>query len=232
MNVALDLIALAVIVLSVIIGIKKGFLKTVIALVGMIVVFYLAYLLSAPLGKAIDSGFMNSSLRGTASSRIADEIGVELQDGDKETQLESFDTEIEQKSESEEDFSVLGIGKDKIKQAAEEASGSFVKGIFSLVDKLSASISRIIAALLIIIAGVVLLFLLKLLIKPLLKALHLGKPDAVLGGILGAVRGVLIVILLAFLLRLAMPVLHNTVTREDVDRTLAFKYAYSLVDGE
>ena len=232
MNIALDVIAAAIIVASVLIGVKKGFLKSVIALAGMLIVFFLAYKLSVPLGKAIDNGFINSSFRNIASSRIADKLGVELQDGDKEAQLENFDDELEQKSESEEGFSVFGIGRERIKQAAQEASGSFVKGIFSIVDKLSASVSRIIAAVVIIIAGVLLLFLLKLLIKPLLRVFSLGVFDSTLGGVLGAARGALIVLLLAFVLRLALPAVSGVVTREDIDKTIVFKYAYSLVDGE
>ena len=231
MNIALDVIAVAIVVASVLLGVKKGFLKTVLALAGMIIVFFLAYKLSVPLGKVIDEKIVNPSLRNTASNSIAEKIGVELQDGDKETQLESFETEIEQKNESE-DFSVLGIGSEKIKEAAREASGSVVKGIFSLVDSLSSSISRIIAAIALILGGMLLLFLLKLLIKPLLKVFHLGTFDSVLGGVLGAARGVLIVLLIAFVLRLALPAIHNTVSRETIDKTIFFKYAYSLVDGE
>ena len=232
MNIALDIIAAAIVVASVLIGIKKGFLKTVLALVGMLVVFFLAYKLSVPLGKVIDDGFINSSIRGSAASHVADRIGVELRDGDKEAQLESFETEVEQANETDEGLSVLGMGKEKIAQAARDASGSVVKGVFSLADKFSASISRIIAAVAIIIAGVLLLFLLKLLIRPLLKAFNLGAVDSVLGGVLGAARGVLIVLLLAFVLRLALPAVSNVVTRGDIDRTILFKYAYSLVDGE
>ncbi|MBO4933605.1 MAG: CvpA family protein [Clostridia bacterium] len=232
MNIALDIIAVAIVAASVLLGIKKGFLKTVLALAGMILVFFLAYKLSVPLGNVIDEKIVNPSLRGTASSRIADKIGVELQEGDKEAQLENFEAEIEQKNESEEGLTVLGIGREKINQAAQEASGSVVKGIFSLVDKLSGSVSRIIAAVAIILAGVLILFVLKLVIRPILKAVHLGGFDSALGGVLGGARGVLIVLLLAFVLRLALPAISNTINRETIDKTLVFKYAYSLVDGE
>lgn len=232
MNLALDIGAVAIIAISVFFGVRKGFLKTVITLVGMLVVFFLAYKLSVPLGNAIDKGFVNSSVRGAAASRIADKIGVELHEGDKEEQLENFETEIERQNDTEEGLTVYGIGREKIKQAAQEASGDFVKGIFSLVDKFSASVSRVIAAVGIVLAGVLLLFLVKLLIKPLLKTLHLGKADSVLGGVLGAARGVLIVLLIAYALRLALPALGEKVTRDDIDKTIVFKYAYSLVDGE
>ena len=232
MNIALDIIAVAVVAASVLLGVKKGFLKTVLALFGMIVVFFLAYKLSVPFGRVIDGKLVNPSLRSTASNRIAEAIGAELRDGDKEAQLEGFETEIERANASEEGISVLGIGREKIAQAAREASGSVVKGIFSLVDKLSASISRIIAAVAIVIAGALLLFLLKLLVKPVLKVFHLGSFDSALGGVLGGVKGVLIVLLLAFLLRLALPAVSNAVSRADIDKTILFKYAYSLVDGE
>lgn len=232
MNIALDVIAAAIVIASVLVGIKKGFLKSVLALVGMIIVFFLAYKLSVPLGRVIDGGVINSSFRNMASSRVADRIGVELQEGDKQAQLEGFETELEQANETGEGLSVFGMGKEKIAQAAREASGSVVKGVFSLVDNLSASVSRIIAAIIIIIAGALLLFLLKLLIKPLLKAFNLGALDSTLGGVLGAARGVLIVLLIAFVLRLALPAVSSVVTHDDINRTILFKYAYSLVDGE
>lgn len=232
MKIALDIGTVAIVALSVFFGVRKGFLKTVIALVGMIAVFFLAYKLSVPLGTAIDNGFMNSSIRSAAASRVADKIGVELQEGDKQAQLEGFETEIERQNDSEEGLSLYGFSGEKIKQAAQEASGDVVKGLFSLVDKFSASVSRVIAAVAIIIAGILLLFLLKLLIKPLLRTLHLGAFDSTLGGLLGAARGVLIVLLIAYALRLALPALGERFTRADIESTLVFKHAYHLVDGE
>ena len=232
MKIALDIIAVAVIAASALLGIRKGFLKSVLSLAGMLLVFFLAYRLSVPLGGVIDGKLVNPSMRSAAANRIAETIGVELRDGDKEAQLAGFETEIEQANVSGDGISVLGIGREKIEQAAREASGSVVKGIFSLVDKLSAGVSRIIAAVAIVIAGTLLLLLLKLLIKPLLKVFRLGAFDSALGGLLGAARGFLIVLLLAFLLRLALPAVSGSVSRADIDGTIFFKYAYSLVDGE
>ena len=157
---------------------------------------------------------------------------MELQPGDKIAQLEGFETEIEDYKADEEGISVFGFSGEKIKQATQEASGDIVKGIFSLVDNLSASVSRIIAAVMIIVAGILLLFLIKLLIKPLLRVFNLGAFDSTLGGVLGAARGVLIVLLIAFVLHIAQPVISGSVSRETIDKTVLFKYAYYLVDGE
>ncbi|MBR5941885.1 MAG: CvpA family protein [Clostridia bacterium] len=234
MKLALDIGVAVIIALFVFLGVRKGFLRTVIGLAGMVAVFLLVYYVSTPLGNALDKGFINSAFRNTAANRIARNVGVELQTGDKEEQLEGFETEIEQYNETNEDgvLTILGFGREKIKQAAAEASGSFVKGIFSLVDKASAATSKVLAVILLIIGGFLLVALVKILIRPLLKALHLGAFDSVLGGVLGAARGIIIVLLVAFVVRLALPAIGGTLTRDDIESTIFFKHAYHLVDGE
>lgn len=232
MKIALDIIAVALLVLSAVIGIRKGFIKTVIGLVGMLTVFLLAYELSVPLGGVIDRKIVNPAVRKGVSSKVAEAIGVELGEGDAEEQLKNFESEVAEYVKGEGGLSIVKAGKEEIKKAAEKAKGNVVATIFSAADKVSSGVSRTISVLLLIAAGILLLFLLRLIIRPLLKAFHLRKCDATLGGILGAARGILFVLLFAFAVRLAMPMFGQTLTREDVDKTIMFKYAYSVVDGE
>ena len=94
MKILLDILVLLIIGLSVYLGWKRGFIKTVIGLVGMLLVFTLAWRLSYPVGDFIDRKVVNPSLRSSAASGISEKIGVELSEGDEEMQLEAFESEI------------------------------------------------------------------------------------------------------------------------------------------
>ena len=232
MKILLDVLVLVIIGLSMFIGIKKGFIKTVLGLCGVFLVFLLAYKLSVPFGNYLDGKVVNSSMRSSVSEKIAEKIGVELQDGDEQAQLSGFETQVAEFARTEEGSSLLDTGKAEIMAAAEEAKGNVVQTIFAAVDKASAAVARIIAVVILLIAGVLLLLLLKLVAKPTLKLLHMSKFDAALGGMLGFVRGVLFVLILAFAVRLALPAVSDKLSRNDIEHTLVFKYAYSVVDGE
>lgn len=232
MKILLDVLVLVIIGLSVFIGIKKGFLKTILGLCGVILVFLLAYKLSVPFGNYLDGKVVNSSMRSSVSEKIAEKIGVELQDGDEQAQLSGFESQVAEYARTDEGASLLDTGKAEIMSAAQEAKGNVVETIFKAVDKASASVARIIAVVILLIAGVLALMLLKLITKPLLKLLHIHKFDAGLGGILGFARGVLFVLILAFAVRLALPAVSDKLSRDDIEHTLVFKYAYSMVDGE
>ena len=104
--------------------------------------------------------------------------------------------------------------------------------MFSLVDRASAGISRIIAVVLLLILGSVALWLIKLLVTPLLKAIRLKKLDTVLGCVLGVIRGIVIVLLLGFVLRVAQPIIEEKLPPSKINDTILFKYAYQLMGGE
>lgn len=234
MNILLDILLVAIIALSVWLGIKRGFIKTVIGLVGIFLVFLLAWRLSVPVGGYIDSKLINPSLRSSAASSISEKIGVELQDGDEEAQLEAFEGEIAEYNKTSEKgiFSVFGVSSQEIKNLTDGASEGIVKSMFSLVDRASAGISRIIAVVLLLVLGSVALWLIKLLVTPLLKAIRLKKLDTVLGCILGVIRGIVIVLLLGFVLRVAQPIIEEKLPPSKINDTILFKYAYQLMGGE
>lgn len=234
MKILLDILVLLIIGLSIYIGWKRGFIKTVIGLVGMLLVFTLAWRLSYPVGDFIDRKLVNPSLRSSAAAGISEKIGVELSEGNEEAQLEAFEDEIaEYNAQSEgETFSILGVSSADLKELANGASEGIVKSMFSLVDRASAGISRIVAIVLLLIAGFIALWLIKLLITPLLKMLRIKKFDSVLGGVLGFLRGIVIVLLVAFALRVAAPIIEEKLPASDISGTLVFRYAYHLMGGE
>ncbi len=234
MKILLDILLVAVIALSLWLGIKKGFIKTVIGLVGMLLVFVLAWRLSVPFGGYIDTKLVNPSLRSSAASSISEKIGVELQEGDKEAQLEAFEGEISEYSKNNEGnlFSVFGVSSQELKSITDGASEGIVNSIFSLVDRASAGISRIVATVILLIVGAVALWLIKLLVTPLLKMIRLKRLDSVLGGVLGALRGIVIVLLLAFLLRVTAPLIEEKLPANQINDTILFKYAYQMIGGE
>ena len=231
MKIALDIITVAILLLSIFFGARKGLLKTLLGFVALLLVFILAYKLSVPLGNYVDQKFVNSSFRNSASKSIAEKIGVELTEtADGETQLQGFESEVEEYEGDKPLFKVLGISAAAITNTINNAGNSVVTALFNLIDKVSCSVSRVAAFIAILICGLLLLFLLRFISVKLLKAVGLTTLDRVLGGVVGLARGLLLVLLFAFLVRLAMPSLTAKLSEDDVDNTLIFKYSYSIVD--
>lgn len=233
MKIILDLLVVVVILLSVLIGVKKGFIKTVIGLIGIFAVLMLTWHLSAPFGKYIDAKLINPSIRSSAANAIAESIGVELQDGDKKAQLEAFEDEIyEYSANSEEGLPpIIGITEEDMEQLPNEKEG-FLDSVFSLIDKASLSVSKVVAAIILLIGLSIAKYLLGFLIAPLLRMLRIKKLDSVLGGALGAVRGIVILILLGFILRVSAPLVSEKLPPSEINSTLVFKYAYQIAGGD
>lgn len=234
----LDGLVAVLMIISIVIGAKKGFLKSVLGLLGMILVFVLASKLSTPVGNFIDSEIINPAYRSRAASQFSEKLGVHLEKGNEETQMLQYESAVEEYDKTHDTpiLSLFAVAKDDVSNAFDEARDDIretaVAKLFELVDKASASISHVIAFVLLLVVGIVLLVVLKLIIKPLLRAFRLRRLDAFLGGVLGVVRGILIVLLVALVLRFAQPMLGNKITDDDVNKTYLYKYAYSMMGGE
>lgn len=234
----LDGIVVAIMVIAVIIGAKKGFLKSVLGLLGMILVFALASKLSAPVGGFLDSKIINPAYRSRAASQFSEKLGIQVEKGNEENQILQYEKEVEEYDSTHDTpiLSLFAVAKNDVTEAVEHAresaKASAVKAMFALVDKASASVSRVIAFILLLAVGIVLLIVLKLIIKPLLRAFRLRRLDAFLGALLGVVCGALVVMLVALVLRFAQPMFGGKMTNEAINDTYVYKYAYSLMGGE
>lgn len=187
MNIILDLIVVAIIVLFVVLSAKKGFVRTLIEVVGFILAAVLASSFSAPITTAICDNTIKpiveeatvSALEDTATSNITDAA---------ENIWDSLPGFVVNAAESS------GITKNSV---GEHISSSTTQTLDGVVDGLVNNvfmpiifnIVKIIITFVLFVALVIISMIVARLINKLFSGAVLGKLNRALGGLLGAVKG-------------------------------------------
>ena len=220
MSIVIDLIVVAIIALIAVISAKKGFVCTVIEVIGFIAAFLVAFSLSTPLvevtyDKFIEPPILNSIKEDTIenTTQTADSIWESLP---------SFVTE---------NSAALGIDKEYIENevikgtlsstenALENLSQEFIKPVaISILETLYA-----------VILIIVLLFVVKILAKLLNKAFSfsiVGKLNTTLGGAIGIIKGVAIALIICEILTLVISFAGDVsiLSNENISTTYIFKF--------
>ena len=200
MAIILDLLILAVIVLSVFTAYKKGLIKTAFSLIGGVVAVVLAINLSTPVGNWIDEKFVGPAVRKTVLTAVN---GSDLAESYDQA-LESIDVvdKLQEMPESLCTFlETLNVDIDSIVDSAnktqEDTLAAKEKLIDSIVQPVSKTISKAIALIGLVIALFVVIFIASRLLDAVFRLLPFASGINKTGGLIfGALRAVLIVLIL------------------------------------
>lgn len=200
----LDLLVLAVVVGSAILAYKKGFIKTLFSLVGGIAAVVLAVSFSEPVAAWLDSAFIGPAVKSSVLTAVN---GSPLTEDYNEA-LESIDVSLKLREMPEGLRSFLesiNIDVEETIFKAEQNKASSVDAreqlISDIVAPISATISKVIALIGLIIIFFLLLFVASLLLNAIFKLLPFGKTLNHVGGVLfGVARGILLVMVLGAIL--------------------------------
>lgn len=196
----LDLLVLGVVVGSAILAYKKGFIKTLFSLVGGIAAVVLAVSFSEPVAAWLDSAFVGPAVKNSVLTAVN---GSALTEGYDEA-LESIDVSLKLREMPEGLRSFLeSINIDvedtifKAEQNKAASASAREQLISDIAAPISATISKVIALIGLIIIFFLLLFVASLLLNAIFKLLPFGKTLNHVGGVLfGVARGVLFVMVL------------------------------------
>lgn len=229
MSIILDLIVLAVIVVTVLISARRGFVRTAVELVGFVAAIFISFTISTPLAnttydKIIEPSIMNSVSSVTDSA--VDTSAMETLDG--------FWNEIPEWMRSS--FEKSGISKDSLDTVISDNIGN---GVQSAVETTSQSVIKpALTGTLSLIYQTILLIVLMAVVKPLAKLVNklfsfsvIGTANRVLGGVVGVPKGIIYAVAFCLLVTLIVSFTQNgflIFTKATIEESYFFSFVNSL----
>ena len=216
MSIIIDLIIVAIILVTALISAKQGFVRAVVEVAGFVAAVLVAFSVSAPLAdityeKVIEPPILSSVSENAAQStaQTADSVWESLP---------SFITDNSEK---------LGITKEHIEKIVVESTLSSADTALNEISQKAVKpvATGILETLYAVILIVVLLFVVKILAKLLNKAFSfsvVGKLNRTLGGLLGVVKGLAIALIVCEIVVLIISFTHNGIwifNNENIDKT-------------
>lgn len=232
LSTTLDLIIIAILALSIFLGIRRGLIHSVISLVGSIVALVLALIFSAGLGGYIDENYVNAPMRTwvidqlTASAEPVSATELDF-DGLFENQPEFF---LETCEFLGVDVNEMAASYEAMKVNGVESAKSAI--VTEMVDPLSALISRVLAFAVIFVAAMIAIVVISLFSKFLKNLPIIRKMDKLGGGILGAITGILICFIVVAIISTGSKYVLRDRTAGELEniknKTVVYKIFYNL----
>ncbi|MGI6759185.1 MAG: CvpA family protein [Bacilli bacterium] len=191
----MDIIVLAIILISTIIGIKLGFIEKLFRLIRKFAAFIISFFLAKPASVFLAK---NSTIDDSISSKIVSWL---VEKNELFSRTISPDNQVEVVEEALTALKLpnfmTSLLKDKIVKLLPEVTAETTVGnLFS--EPLTSLIMIIISFVVLFIVSIIIIQILKKLFKALTKNRIIGGIDRLLGAILGFVEGALIVIIILF----------------------------------
>ncbi len=197
MSFILDGIVILIVLLFVLLSAKKGFVRTLIEVVGFIAALAIAFSVSEPLAEITYDNFIYSSVEETIQETGQDNINS------------AVDAVWEKLPEFMKESSFFGLSKD---DAAASAQNNFSSNSNELAQSISDSLVKptavkLISVLISVILVIILLFAVKILarfVNKLFTFSFVGDINKILGGILGLVKGAAIAVVFCLIISLIL----------------------------
>lgn len=229
MSIIIDLIILAIIVLTVIISAKRGFVRTLIELVGFIAAVFISFTISTPLANTTYDKIIEPSILSSVSSTADTAV-----DSSATGTLDDFWEQIPEWVKGS--FEKSGITKDSLDQIISDNVG---KGVQSVVETASENVIKpAVINTLKLIYQAVLLIVLMALVKPVAKLVNklfsfsvIGTANRILGGVVGVPKGIIYAIEICLLITLAVSFTKNgfwIFTKDALEGSIFFSFVNSL----
>lgn len=223
MSYILDAIILLIILITVFMSAKKGFVRTLIEVVGFIAAIFIAFTFSSPIANVVYDKMIEPTVERTVA-------GVATDAADSTTaavnavwqKMPSFVTES----------NFLGLSKETVSQQVENETSN---GSVALADSISNSfakpvITKLLSVLFSVILVVVLIFVVKFLAKYVNKIFSfslIGTINKTLGGILGLVKGTAVAVVFCMIVTLIISFTKNgflIFTYDAINSSYLFKF--------
>lgn len=227
MSYILDAIILVIIAITVFLSAKKGFVRTLIEVVGFVAAIIIAFTFSTPISNSIYDNAISPIVVDTVEEAATDTANASAAAVDAIwNKLPKFIT----------NSNFLSLSKDGIsKEVALETSD----GVTAIADSISNSfvkplITKLLSTLISVILVVILLFVVKILAKYINKLFSfsvIGSINKTLGAALGVVKGAVIALVLSMVITLIVSITPNGFlffTYENINASYLFKFLAEL----
>ncbi len=222
MAIFLDLFPVIILIICIIVGMARGFVHSIIGLVGFVLAIVLAWSFCAPLGHAIDTNIVRPW---AVRQVLGRQDGMEAEDATTGIDMEKFQQDI---------LSAFGKKEEAGEVVEPEGAdaGSLGGYISAFLEKNSITLgaSKAVAVIIIFIGTMLLLSIVGLLLKPVLKLPVLKQFNGLLGAVAGAVNGIIAVIVFAtamlFFARFTNQPNEAPFEERVIEKTYIFKHIY------
>lgn len=229
MSIILDLIVLAIIVITVLMSAKRGFVRTLIELLGFIAAVFISFTISTPLANSTYDKIIEPSILSTVTSTVDTAA-----DNSAAAAVDSFWNEIPGWIKG--GIEKAGISKESLDGSITANIGN---GVQSAVESASQNVIKpAVTSTLALIYQVISLIVLMALVKPLAKLINklfsfsvIGTANRVLGGVVGVPKGIIYAVAFCLLITLAVSFTANgflIFTGETMEKSLFFSFVNSL----
>lgn len=236
MNILIDLILVAVIVVSAILAAKKGFIGTLANLLALFTAIVLSVILSTPVADYIDNNYVNPYVKGYVlgvidSSSIGKKYDEAIMSVDVSTNVEQMPPKLKDVIE----FAGIDVNQiiEKAAQVKDDANETKDRLINAIADPISNTVSRVVSVVSLFIIFSVLLWLVARVITLGFNKISIGKKINIFGGTLfGIARGVAIVFVISFLFSAIAKTVptdsNNIFSKKTIDSTIVLKKIIDL----
>lgn len=226
MSIILDAIIVLIILLFVFLSAKKGFVRTLIEVVGFIAAIAIALSLSTPIANFCYDKTVNPIVAKTVQSAVDEGSSNATEAVDAVwNKLPSFLTES----------SFFNLSKENISNSINgEIAADTTQLINSIDSFVKPAISKLLSVIISVILVVVLLFVVKLLAKVVNKIFSfsvIGDINKTLGGILGLVKGAAVSVIFCMIISLILSFTKNgflIFTYDAINSSYLFKFIMGL----
>lgn len=226
MSVVIDLILIGIILLSVLMSAKKGFVKVIVEFVGLIAVVILTFSMSTPISNYTYDKLIEPSIVKTVSA--------ESYENTEQLVQKTWDSLPRFITNNSERLSLSSQANPEI--ITEEINENNEVAIKSVSQQMIKPIAvKVIGLFVSVILMVVLFFIVKIaanLINKLFSFSVVGKLNRTLGGILGAFRGVLYAIFFCTVISFIVSLTENgflIFTADNINKSVIFKFFTEII---
>ena len=226
MSIILDLIIVLIVLLFVFLSAKKGFVRTLIEVVGFIAAIVIALSLSTPIADFIYDSSIQPIVANTVKSAVS-EGGSNVNEAVDSVwnKLPAFLTEN----------NFFNLSKDTISSTVSTQSNATASQLTTTIDSfIKPSVSKLLSVLISVILVVMLLFIVKILAKLVNKLFTfsvIGDINKTLGGILGLVKGAAVAVIFCMIVSLVLSFSKNgflIFTYDAINSSYLFKFLMGL----
>lgn len=221
MSILLDLMILAVIAITALLSARRGFVRTVIEVAGVIAAIFIASSLSTPIANATYGSLIEKPLVSAVSSSADDSAqGLTERVWDS---LPGFVTDNAEK---------FGFSKDALAQKLGDNVGNGAENaVQTAADTLvKPTVTRLLAGLYFTLLFIVLTFVVRFLARVVNKMFSfslVGSLNRTLGGVIGAVKGIIIAFVICTVVLLAVRINGGSlwfINEDTVSKSILFRF--------
>lgn len=226
MKYILDLVIIAIIVITMFLSAKRGFVRVAVELVGFIVACFLTFTISTPLSDMTYDKIIEPTVIESVSN-VTEATSEQLSNGIWENlpNIVKDNSEMFKISKESLDSNLSSNINNGTESAAKTASQNIIKPVATKILSLLYSVVLLIA----------LMFIVKLLAKLLNKLFSfsvVGKLNRILGGIIGIPKGIIIVVV--FCMVVSLIVSYTTdgfliFNKESINNSVIYNFIYKLI---